>query len=228
MTLKKEYMLNLKQISYLTRADRAKQLRVRVIVTLAWLAAGILMVTCSTGWIMTVSGIAMAVTGVLFAATPLAMLVVDRNAGRQSGGSVGISERAQKVADEKAAAVHALVLKQLADAGKAPQSLVIVVFNTSWEAGGPLVLTSTIGTDGALATEIIEDDSSRYWEILYGIASPFLTETEWQVTAITAEPGQPATAQLVDDAGYWAIFAEMNKPTGEQFRDYHRVPAAAS
>jgi hypothetical protein len=220
-------MLNLKKISYLTRADRAKHLRGRVVVNLALLAAGILMVACSTGGAMTTAGIVMAGAGVLYVATPVGMLVMDRMFGRLSGDSAGIAERGQKVADKNAAAVHAHVLEQLGGAGKAPQSLVIVVFNTSWEAGGPLVVTSTIGTDGALATEIIKDESSPYWEILYGIASPFLTGTEWQVAVITAVPGQPATAQLVDAAGYWEIFAEMDRPSGEQFRSYHHVPAAA-
>jgi hypothetical protein len=218
-------MLNLKEVSYLSRADRAKQLRGRVIATLALLAAGILAMVFSTGWVMTVAGIVMAVVGVLFMATPVTMLVVDRAFGALPEDSVGISERSQKVADKNAAAVHARVMEQLGAAGKTPQSLAIIVFNSSWDVGGPLALTSTIGTDGALVTETIDDETARL-EILWGIASPFLTGTEWQVTVITAEPGQPATAQLVDDAGYGEIFSEMDKPTGEQFRQYHRIRAA--
>lgn len=217
-------MLNLKQISYLAGADRAKRLYERVAAGLALLMGGVLLMIFSAGTLTTIAGLLVAVTGVIMLAKPVTMLVADRLVGSQD--PAVITETGQKLADMKAAKVHALVLKQLGDAGKAPQSLVIAVFNLSWDLGGPTVAISTIGAGGVPVTEWIDDEPGR-WQVLNGIATPFLTGTDWQVTVLTALPGQPATAQLADAAGYDEIWAETNKPAGEQFLRYHRLPATA-
>lgn len=216
-------MLSYKQISYLTGAERAKHLYARVVAGLALLAGGVLPVIFSAGTFATVAGILVAVA-VFLLAKPATMLVADRLVGSQD--QAVIAETGQKLADGKAAVVHALVLEQLRDAGKAPQSLVIAVFNNSWDVGGPIVAASTIGADGVPVTKWIDDEPGR-WQVLNVIATPFLTGTDWQATVISAAPGQPATAQLVDAAGYDELWAESNKPSGEQFLRYHRIPAAA-
>ena len=216
--------MNTTQISYLTRADRTKELRKSIlgkVVGFAAAAAG-LAFTAGPATIPLVIGAAVMAAAAV--AVPAGMLMADRRVAKMLPGHLGaIAEHAQRVADEKAAPVHAHVLQKLHDAGRQPRSLVIIVLNTANRlftgVGSTRVLLSTIDADGALSTETADDPTSRW--VIRNIASPFVTATDWRASIITATPGTPATAQLIDSAGWDVIDQECDKPYDEQFLSFH-------
>jgi hypothetical protein len=215
--------MKLTHISYLIRRDRTKALR-HLLINILYRA--VVAVAAVFVFIHGLVAIAIALVVVSYAvvkgALPATMLIADRRVTKAlSGHADTVAERGQKVADEKAAAVHAHVLQNLIDAGQKPRSLVIIVINAVNRVigGSPTVLVSIIDSDGVLRTEMADDLTS--WSILRNIGSPFATATDWRASVIAAEPGKPAAAQLMDYSGSDEVTQEWDKPHDEQFLRYH-------
>ena len=216
--------MNTTQISYLTRADRTKELRKNILGKVVGFAAAATGLAFTAGPATLPLIIGAAVVAAVTVAVPAGMLIADRRVAKVLPGNLdAIVERAQKVADEKAAPVHAHVLQKLHDAGRQPRSLVIIVLNTANRffigAGSTRVLLSTIDTDGVLAVERADDLTARW--VVRNIASPFVTAIDWRAAVIAAAPGTPATAQLMDAVAITVLDQEWDKPDCEQFLSFH-------